>query len=57
MKDSIQRLGNVRLSKGIIVPIPEHPRTYKLRELLSQITKRNLHRGVMTGAPSGKEIW
>jgi antitoxin component of MazEF toxin-antitoxin module len=57
MKTSVPRRGNVRLRKAFIAPVPEHPRTYKLHELLLRITKKNMHRGVTTGAPLGKEIW
>jgi hypothetical protein len=57
MKASAPRRRNVLLRKGVSAPIPEHPRRYKLHELLLRITKKNMHRGVMTGAPLGREIW
>jgi hypothetical protein len=47
----------VRLGKGVIALILVRPRKYKLHVLLSQITKKNLHREVMTGSPLGNETW
>lgn len=48
---------DLKLRKGIIALVPERRREHKLHELLSQVTKKNLHREVTTGAPAGKEIW
>lgn len=48
---------DLKLRNGVIALIPERRQTHKLHELLSQITKRNLHTEVKTGAPAGKEVW
>jgi len=47
----------LKLRKGIIALIPERRRKHELQDLLSQITKKNLHKEVKTGAPVGKESW
>jgi antitoxin MazE len=47
----------LKLRKGVIALIPERRRKYELQELLSQITKKNLHKEVKTGVPIGKESW
>ena len=41
--------------KLVIQPIKEE--TITLDELLSQVTKKNLHRAEETGAPMGNEAW
>jgi antitoxin MazE len=41
--------------KLVIEPISEP--TYTLDELLTGITKKNIHAEVDTGRPVGKEIW
>ena len=48
---------NLKLRKGVIALIPERRPSHKLDDLLSQITKKNLHSEVKTGAPVGKEVW
>jgi antitoxin MazE len=48
---------DLKLRKGIIALIPERRPNHQLHELLSQITKKNLHGEVTTGGPVGKESW
>jgi antitoxin MazE len=48
---------DLKLRKGMISLIPERRQKHKLSDLLSQITKKNLHGEVSTGTPIGKEIW
>jgi antitoxin MazE len=48
---------DLRLRKGVIALIPERRGEHSLHELLSQVTKKNLHKEVTTGAPVGKEVW
>ena len=47
----------LKLRKGVIAVIPERRRKYELQELLSHITKKNLHKEVKTGPSVGKESW
>ncbi|MEX0975150.1 MAG: AbrB/MazE/SpoVT family DNA-binding domain-containing protein [Bacillota bacterium] len=37
--------------------IRQAPRTLTLKELLSKVTKDNIHREVQFGGPVGKETW
>ena len=48
---------DLKLRRGVIALIPERPRKHTLGELLSQITKENVHKEAATGRPVGKEIW
>ncbi len=48
---------DLKLRKGMIALIPERRQKHKLSDLLSQVTKKNLHGEVSTGTPIGKEIW
>jgi antitoxin component of MazEF toxin-antitoxin module len=56
MKASIQDRRKSAPRKELLAAVPQHRRQYELNELLSRITKKNLHRPVMTGGPLGKEI-
>jgi antitoxin MazE len=47
----------VSLDEGRIVVEPVRETDYTLEELLSGVTKRNLHAEADTGAAVGKEIW
>jgi len=47
----------VREEQGRIVIEPIRRKEFKLDELLSGITGKNLHEAIDTGAPVGKEIW
>ena len=42
---------------GKIVVTPAAKRPIRLAELLSGITRRNLHDAVDTGVPVGREVW
>jgi antitoxin MazE len=48
---------DLKLRRGVIALIPERPRKHTLSDLLSQITKENVHKEIATGRPVGKEIW
>ena len=48
---------DVREEQGRIVIEPVHGKTYKLDQLLNDITVRNLHQSIDSGAPVGKEVW
>lgn len=45
------------LEDGKLVIQPAKEETVKLDELLSKVTKKNLHTAVETGAPVGNETW
>lgn len=47
----------VSVARGKLVVTPVSERTYSLGELLSGITKKNLHGEIDTGAPVGRESW
>ncbi|MEW6737344.1 MAG: AbrB/MazE/SpoVT family DNA-binding domain-containing protein [Acidobacteriota bacterium] len=47
----------VSLEEGKIVITPTSKPKYKLNELLSKVTKKNLHKEVKTGEVQGKEAW
>jgi antitoxin MazE len=47
----------VKLVEGSIIITPIKPNKYKLEELLSQITKDNVHEEINTGEAVGKEVW
>ncbi len=42
---------------GRIIITPTRRRAYSLRQLLSKVTRENLHGEVDTGGPVGKEAW
>jgi antitoxin MazE len=46
----------VSLEKGEVRLSPVRPR-WKLRQLLSEVTKRNLHTEVDSGSAVGREAW
>lgn len=45
------------LEEGEIVIKPKPESTYTLDELLSQVTKKNIHDEIDTGDAQGKEAW
>ena len=45
------------LEEGDIVIKPRSKPTYILDELLSQVTKENIHDEIDTGDAQGKEVW
>jgi len=52
---SLDETVDVREEDGRIIIEPMRPREYELAELLSGITRENLHSAVDFGAPKGKE--
>lgn len=48
---------DVSLNDGKIIVTPIKVKKYKLKELLSGITKKNIHAEVDAGKPVGNEIW
>ena len=47
---------DIAVESGRLVVRPARQR-YRLRDLLSGITARNLHSEVDTGSPVGREVW
>ena len=47
----------VSLEQGKIIVAPVTEPEFTLEDLLSRVTKRNLHREIETGAAVGKEAW
>jgi len=47
----------VREEQGRIVIEPIRHKQFKLDELLSGISRKNLHEPIDTGVPVGKEVW
>lgn len=45
------------LEDGKLVIQPVQEETITLDELISKVTKKNLHTAVDTGAPLGNEVW
>jgi len=48
---------DVREEQGRIVIEPVRRKAYKLDELLSGISAKNMHPPVDAGSPVGKEVW
>jgi antitoxin MazE len=42
---------------GTLIVEPKARKTYRLAQLLKQVSKRNLHAEVETGGPIGNEAW
>lgn len=47
----------VALRDGALVVKPVSRRTPRLAELLSRVTKANLHEEIAAGGPIGRELW
>ncbi len=48
---------DLTVANGSLVVAPAMKPTQSLQDLLSRVTKRNLHREVDTGSPVGREVW
>jgi antitoxin MazE len=48
---------DLTMMNGKIIVSPAVKRPKRLADLLSRVTKRNLHREVDTGSPVGREVW
>jgi antitoxin MazE len=47
----------VSLTDGKLTIVPDTKPKFTLRQLLSQVTKENLHREVDMGPATGREVW
>lgn len=45
------------VSEGRLVAAPSRGRKIRLRDLLSKVTKANIHAEVDSGIPVGREVW
>jgi antitoxin MazE len=48
---------DLTLANGSLVVVPATKPAQNLHDLLSRVTKRNLHGEVDTGTPMGREAW
>jgi antitoxin MazE len=48
---------DISVGDGEIIVRPVRARAFRLQDLLSEITKENLHDEVDAGAPQGRESW
>jgi len=48
---------NLSLAEGKLVAVPDVKRRYTLKQLLSKVTKGNLHKEVSFGRAVGREAW
>ena len=48
---------DISVEGGDLVVRPVRPRIYDLRSLVRAITPKNIHEGVETGPPVGREAW
>ncbi len=48
---------NLTLEDGRVVLVPVETAEYTLEELLTRVTKDNLHEEVDAGPPRGREVW
>ncbi len=48
---------DISVDDGKIVVTPVRARTFQLQDLLSEVTRDNLHDEIDMGAPQGRESW
>ena len=48
---------DLSLAEGKLVAVPDVKRRYTLKQLLSKVTKDNLHKEVSFGRAAGREVW
>ena len=48
---------DISVGNGEIIVKPVRARAFRLQDLLSEVSKENLHDQVEVGAPQGREIW
>ncbi len=48
---------DISVGDGKIIVKPVRARTFQLQDLLSEVTRENLHGEVDVGAPQGRESW
>ncbi len=48
---------DVSVVKGRLVAVPVRVPKFRLRDLLAQVKRSNLHEEMATGRPVGREVW
>ena len=48
---------DISVKNGKLIVKPLRPNAYALQDLLTQVTKHNIHREVSSGQHEGKEAW
>lgn len=48
---------DVSVSRGKLVAVPVRREQFSLKQLLSKVTKKNLHGEADFGPPVGREVW
>ena len=48
---------NLAVSEGKVVATPVAKKKPSLKQMLAQVTRKNIHVEVETGRPVGREIW
>jgi antitoxin MazE len=48
---------NLAVSGGKVIAVPVRKKKLSLKQLLAQVTRKNLHAEVDSGSPVGREIW
>ncbi len=48
---------DLSVADGQLVVSPVRSKRFRLHELLSKVTKENLHAEISTGEPTGREAW
>ena len=48
---------NLAVSEGKVIAAPVRKKQLSLKQMLAQVTRKNLHAEVDSGSPAGREIW
>jgi len=48
---------DISIKNNSLIIKPYESKEYTLKDLIYRINKRNVHKGIETGSPVGKEIW
>jgi antitoxin MazE len=48
---------DISIEDDRLVITPVQVETYRLQDLLDQVTKDNCHEEISTGSPQGREVW
>ena len=48
---------NLAVSEGKVIAVPVKKKKFSLKQMLAQVTRKNLHAEVDSGSPVGREIW
>lgn len=48
---------NLAVSEGKVIATPIKKKKQSLKQLLANVTRKNLHAEVDSGPPAGREIW